>query len=90
MANKQMKTLTVNKNITYDIVDAQARNDIETIKINVTVDETLTQAGKSADAKATGDAIQQLSSFVDQDVKINASPTFDVVTANKVIGAVYL
>lgn len=72
MANKTMKTLTIGSN-TYEIVDESARLDIETLKSDVEilkengsvngsiVDDTLTQSGQAADAKVTGDAINQLS-----------------------------
>ena len=52
-----MKTLTIGEN-TYEIVDEAARSDIEVLKQGaITTDTTLTQEGKAADAKATGDAI---------------------------------
>ena len=45
----------------YEIVDAAARNDIAGLKarMNGLVDDTLSEAGSAADAKATGDAIAQ-------------------------------
>ena len=67
MANKTMKTLTMGGD-TYEIVDANARADIETLKQNsgsdtavVEVDTTLSVEGMAADAKATGDAIAEVS-----------------------------
>lgn len=60
MANKPMKTLTIGET-TYEIVDEQSRNDIETLKQNpvIETDDTLTQSGKAADAKVVGDALSE-------------------------------
>lgn len=55
-----MKTLTIGNN-TYEIVDEAARSDIDILKQGaITTDTTLTQEGKAADAKATGDAISAI------------------------------
>lgn len=64
MANKTMKTLTIG-NKTYEVVDETARAYIETLKESSTVDTTLTQEGKAADAKAVGDAFKNISVEVD-------------------------
>ena len=59
MADKTMKILVIGGN-SYEIVDEQARTDIETLKDANTIDATLSHSGQAADAKATGDAINQL------------------------------
>lgn len=60
MESREMNTLVFN-NISYEVVDKTARNNIQTIQENVTIDKTLTKANQSAEAKATGDAINGLS-----------------------------
>lgn len=72
MANKIMKTLTMGGD-TYEIVDATAREEIEALRQNsgngsgstpvvIEVDKTLSTEGMAADAKATGDAINDVQS----------------------------
>lgn len=66
MANKTMKTLTIGGN-KYEIVDETARANIEALKqgaSTVEVDTTLSVEGMAADAKATGDAINEISTLV--------------------------
>ena len=87
MANKIMKTLTMGGD-TYEIVDANARADIETLKQNsgsgtavVEVDTTLSVEGMAADSKATGDAIASVQSSVDA---VSASMLTNLVNGNGV------
>ena len=73
---EQMKTLTIGGK-TYDVVDAAAvktingatpdENGAIELKIEsaVEVDATLTQEGKAADAKATGERLSELSEEID-------------------------
>lgn len=62
MSTKTMKTLTID-DTTYEIVDEQARADIEKLKngnVDINFDTTLTQEGYAADAKAVGDRFTTL------------------------------
>ena len=81
MANKPMKTLTIGET-TYEIVDEQARNDIETLKQNpvIETDNTLTQSGKAADAKVVGDALSEKQPIGDYALK-NEIPTVPTKTS---------
>ena len=76
MADKTMKILVIGGN-SYEIVDEQARTDIETLKDANTIDATLSHSGQAADAKATGDAINQLSYKVNKIISVPTSTTED-------------
>ena len=59
MTNKTMKTLTIGEN-TYEIFDETARKNIGALQQATIPDNTLSKAGFAADAKATGNAINQI------------------------------
>lgn len=64
MTNKQMKTLTIGE-VIYEVVDEQARSDIDSLKSStMTLDSSLSQSGKAADAKAVGDAINEINETI--------------------------
>ena len=64
MTNKQMKTLTIGE-VIYEVVDEQARTDIDNLKSSTMIlDTSLSQSGKAADAKAVGDAINEINETI--------------------------
>lgn len=74
MENKTMKTFTID-DVTYEIVDEKARDDIKKLK---RIDDTLTQYGQSADAGATGDAISQLSNDIANEANVRTNAIADI------------
>ena len=86
--------------VTYDgvrnwIVESLTKPAASDLEGVVAIQNGGTQATDAAGAlanlgAAAVDHTHSQLEFIDQDVKTTASPTFDVVTANKVIGAVYV
>ena len=74
--------------------DFAATADVEALESQVSDAQTqITNisglVGDTSVAQQISDATEEKLAYIDQDVKTTASPTFNVVTANKVIGAVY-
>ena len=87
MANKTMKTLTMGGN-TDEIVDAAARSEIAALRedvgdkpVIIEVDTTLSIEGMAADAKATGDAINDVKSLVGE---TSVQETVDTAITNAI------
>lgn len=77
-------------NLTLDAASVHARPDTWTPtaeEVHARPDTWVPNA-EAVGAAPTNHSHDKLE-YIDQDVKKNASPTFDTVTANKVIGAVY-